>query len=125
MGHIEFFSSHSLFNLYVGWTINKKNPRAYRILLALQPVKAKYFELGVQLRLKVETIKGFENYAGNVARCLNETINYWVRMEEDDEEDAPSKKETFFEALEGIGFVGLSQELKRKYDGKESYNELY
>ena len=80
-------------------------------------MKANYFVLGVQLGLKVDIIKGFEMYAGNVARCLNETINYWVRMEDDDEEDAPSKKEIFFEALESIGYVGLSQQLREKYDG--------
>ena len=86
-------------------------------------MKNKYSQLGVQLGVDLSVIGQFESHAGDVTRCLNETIYYWLHMEEDDdddeeEEDAPSNKQTLFEALEAVDNIGLAEDLMKKYKGK-------
>ena len=92
--------------------LDKGSPRSLPLLKALEPVKAEYMALGIQLEVDIKVIEGFENYVGNVAKSLSLTIHHWLGMTE---KDAPNKKESLFEALECIGHKELAQQLREKY----------
>jgi len=103
----------------------EEKPEAEAIISALSSMKHEYGKLGIFLGIKLNKIREFQKYTGDVETCMNQVVYHWLNMEDEaDEDEETSKTETFFEALEAVGNKGLAYDLREKYKGRASPHYL-
>ena len=77
----------------------------------LHPVSDKWFSLGVQLQVPIETLKCIETEHNQMSRCLLEMLTVWLKS------NPPPTWKILTEALESppVGEKLLAQQLRDKY----------